>query len=134
MPPPNAQDSPLSRDTFEDLYRHCQGPGSSLNAGAARCCRHVSSFADVNDVEPMVVDPHHGLQILDARDYDIRSPRPRVLASCHNPCRHDRRLPPNHDTVFILLVNQRAYLVNSEGFDYCKFVTPCVIRHGLVHW
>lgn len=111
-------DSPLPLIVYEALYRHVQG-------------HNLADFRDADLLTPCPVDLDHGLQVIDARMHQILSPR-------------DRRLPPIHDTVFVLCAagaSRRTYLVNSEdqvpavlcvelrvpgpGFDFCKFVMPC---------
>ena len=32
-----------------------------------------------------------------------------------------------HQMVFIIKVGEKLYLVNTEGYNYCRYITPCVI-------
>lgn len=110
-------DCPLHRTVYEALYRHVQG-------------HNLANFRDADILPVRTVNLDHGLQLIDARTHEIQTPR-------------DRRLPPVHDTVFVLRHRTgRTYLVNSEhrasveptptvarhpGCDFCRFVVPCVL-------
>lgn len=102
-----SQEYPIAPQDFEDRYRHYLG-------------RHLSTFSAADDtLDAWPVNLAHGLSVLPAAMFGIRHPS-------------DRRLPPWHDTVFVLLFNhgneaERLYLVNTEGFAYCKYIVPCFL-------
>lgn len=37
------------------------------------------------------------------------------------------KLWSNHQMIFILIVEGKHWLVNTEGYDYCRYIVPCVI-------
>ena len=37
-------------------------------------------------------------------------------------------LPRNHPMVFLVKNGKRLYLVNTEGYDYSRYVVPAIVR------
>lgn len=93
--------------SFEQLvqeYRHGNG-------------RKCGSFAEVDNDETMVLpfSEAHRLGVYGAEELGVVEPfsdLPKRLAD---------------QLVFVLLFNDKHYLVNTEGFAYCRYIMPCVI-------